>query len=315
MDKIRLFDLETDLWEACNLSCAQCTHSSPFFSKDDELYNIEQFKTDIDDLSRIVTIDAMRIVGGEPLLNKNLLSYVKHIKESNITKYLTIFTNGLVLSHTNNDIFPYIDRLRISVYSNIEKNKIDLIYKNIERIKSMFPHLDIIANEITYFSYFNLTQKNNDQETVQKIYDKCYYSYDHRGFSIFNGRFFKCFASRKKYKYLLNHSTENNFDHLKDNLHDSIALQNLCVADFKAFINNKTALEGCKWCLGTCGSQLQHTQLKGKADVQATIEHLNFDEGEKYLSNLLLSWDKQRNYIDHDKFFYPEHIEHYKKHF
>lgn len=315
MDKIHLFDLETDLWEACNLNCAQCTHSSPFFTKDDERYTIEQFKCDIDNLSKVVTIDAFRIVGGEPLLNKNLLEYVKYIKQSNITKYLTIFTNGLVLSHTNNDIFPFIDRLRISVYKNIEQNKLDLIYKNVERIKNMFPHLDIIANEITYFSYFNLTHKNNNHETVQKIYDKCYYSYDHRGFSIFNGRFFKCFASRKKYKYLLNHSTENNFEHLKQNLHDSIALQDLQIPVFQKFIESKEALEGCKWCLGTCGTQLQHSQLTSNTDVQATIDHLNFEEGEKYLSNLLLSWDKQRNYINDDRFFRPEHIEHYNKHF
>jgi hypothetical protein len=47
MDKIQLYDLETDLWEQCNLKCSHCTHNSPFFNSIDEYYKIDQFKEDI----------------------------------------------------------------------------------------------------------------------------------------------------------------------------------------------------------------------------------------------------------------------------
>lgn len=318
MMKVNLLDLETDLWEQCNLRCSQCTHNSPFFNSFDEYYKLDQFKEDIDNLNRVAHINTFRIVGGEPLLNKNLLHYVKHIRESNVTDYLTIFTNGLVLSHTNNDIFPYIDRLRISVYSNLEEKKLKLIDNNINKIKEMFPHLNIVANDISYFSYFNLAEKNTNQELVDKIYDKCYYSYEHRGFSIFKGRFYKCFATRKKYNFLKQHSKENNFEHLKDNFQDSIILKNIEKNDLENFINNKQSLEGCKWCLGTCGSQLKHSQIKPENEIPATLDNLNFEEGEKYMSNLLLSWslkDRKLGIIDNNKFFNIKHLKDYLKQF
>ena len=310
--KVQLLDLETDLWEQCNLRCAQCTHSSPYFTAFDEYYKLDKFKEDLTNLSRIAHINTFRIVGGEPLLNKKLFDYVKFIKEINITDNLTIFTNGLVLGHLNNHIFPYIDRLRISVYTNLEEKKLKAIYSNINKIKEYYPHLDVISNEISYFSYFNLIEENKDPTLVKKIYDNCYYSYEHRGFSIFNGRFFKCFASRKKYKYL--HAHQKDVPHLKDNTHDSLSIETLTAEELESFINNKDPLEGCKWCLGTCGKQLPHSQIKEEEDV-ATIKDLSFEDGEIYLSNLLLSWDKAQNYVKYDKFFKQEHIEHYNKHF
>lgn len=317
-DKIQLYDLETDLWEQCNLNCSQCTHNSPYFNSSDEYYNLEQFKDDINTLNKISHVNAFRIVGGEPLLNKNLLQYVKYIKESNFTDYLTIFTNGLVLSHTNNDVFHYIDRLRISVYSNLEEKKLTAIHSNIKKIKNLFPHLDVVANNINYFSYFNLAEQNKDLELVSKIYNKCYYSYEHRGFSIFNGRFYKCFASRKKYNFLKTHSKENNFEYLKSNLHDSISLENISLEKFEDFISSKKPLEGCKWCLGTCGSQLKHEQIKPEEETPATLNNLNFEEGEVYLSNLLLSWsleDPIHKNLANNKHYNVEHLKQYLKHF
>ena len=317
-NKIQLHDLEVDLWERCNLSCAQCTHNSPYFNSTDEVYQLEQFKKDITNLAKVVQISAFRIVGGEPLLNKNLLEYVKFIKESKIADYLTIFTNGLVLSHVNNEIFSYIDRLRISVYSNLEEKKLKVIENNIDRIKTMFPRLNVVSNKLEYFSYFNLASKNTDEQLVEKIYNKCYYSYEHRGFSIFNGRFYKCFASRKKYKFLQKHSTEENFEHLKENVQDSILLEDVEKSDLESFIAIKTPLEGCKWCLGTCGSQFKHKQINTDKETIATLEHLDFEEGEKYLSNLLLSWsrtDPKLKIIEDNKFFNIKHLKHYIKQF
>lgn len=317
-NKILLQDLEVDLWEQCNLRCAQCTHSSPYFTSVDQNYELEQFKQDVTNLSKVAQVDVFRIVGGEPLMNKNLTEYVKFLRESNIANYITIFTNGLVLSHTNNEVFNYIDRLRISVYNTLEEKKLKAIYANIEKIQELYPHLDVVANEISHFSYFNLATKNTNQELVKKIYDNCYYSYEHKGFSIFNGRLYKCFASRKKYNFLKVHSKENNFEHLKENLQDSIAIKDLQCDELKAFTSVNEPLEGCKWCLGTCGSQIKHSQVQPKTEDPATLDHLNFDAGKSYLSNLLLSWslnDPKRKNIFNNKYFSIKHIKEYLKYF
>ena len=317
-NKIILQDLEVDLWEECNLRCAQCTHNSPYYTSSDSVYELEKFKTDINNLNSIVHVGAFRIVGGEPLLNRRLTEYVKFVKNSNIADYVTIFTNGLVLSHTNNEAFLYIDRLRISIYTNLEQKKLKAIYSNIDKIKKLHPHLDVVSNEITHFSYFNLASKNTDTELVEKIHKKCYYSYEDKGLSIFNGRLYKCFASRKKYNFLKKHSIENNFNHLEENIHDSIGIENLQKQDLEKFLADKNPLEGCKWCLGTCGSQFEHSQVTKDTETPATLSNLNFEEGEKYLSNLLLSWsltDPDSKNIKNNKFFKLHHLKEFVKYF
>lgn len=322
-NKIILNDIEIDLHEMCNLKCVHCTHSSPHFSNKDPIYSLNQFETDIETLSDISHVKSLRIVGGEPFLNKQLFDYIKIIKKYKITDNIKIFTNGILLNKADERIFESIDELRVTVYPSITKDKLDIISNNIKQIKDKFPNLLLVDNEISYFLKFNLIEENVDSSLVNKIYNKCYYSYEHRGYSIFNGRFYKCFASRKKYKFLEAHNklTSELKKKLDPSSIDCISLDaSLSVERLSTFINDKAPLEGCKWCLGTCGKLLKHEQLHS-TDIHndtATIEDLDFDTGEIYISNNILSWDrtdKKMGDMVHNKFFKIEHLKHYLKHF
>lgn len=316
-----LFDLEVDLHETCNLKCAQCTHASPYFDREDEKYSIEQFTKDVNILSNVCSVNVMRIVGGEPLLNKNLTEFVKSLKNSKLTNIVTLFTNGLLLNVTNKDIFEYIDRLRVSYYSNLTENQVNLISKNCKQVRELFPNLDMVVNEMTYFSQFNLLEENTNKDLVEKIYNNCYYSYEDRGLSIFNGRLYKCFASRKKYKYLKAHNklSADTEAKLNPNIIDSIAIDStLTLQSLKEFLDNRTPLEGCKWCLGTCGKQIKHKQIETIQNDVATIQDLDFEAGASYISNNILSWnrfDKSKGDIIHNKFFNIKYLKDYIKQF
>lgn len=316
-----LFDLEIDLHETCNLSCAQCTHASPYFAKEDQTYPLEQFIKDVNILAKFSFVTVLRIVGGEPLLNKNLTSYVKEIKKSKLADIITLFTNGLLLNVTNKDIFEYIDRLRVSYYSNLEQKKLDQIFKNCAEVRQLYPDLDMVVNELTYFLQFNLAEENKDLDLVKSIYNNCYYSYEDRGLNMFNGRLYKCFASRKKYKYLQsqNKLTPEIYERIDPKRIDSIAIDSELTAEkLQAFLDDRTPLEGCKWCLGTCGKQIEHKQIKDPKEDIATLQDLDFDSGASYMSNGILSWnrfDKNRGDVEYNKFFKLEYLKNYIKQF
>lgn len=325
---INIEDAEVDLHEMCNIQCAHCTHVSPLFTNKDPSYSIQQFTKDIQNLKRISNIHSLRIVGGEPFLNKQLDKYLQILKDSKVATEIKIFTNGLILDKVDKSIFEimadncYPISLKISVYSNLEKEKIEKIQSNIQYLKETFPTLDITSNEISYFLKYNILEENTNKELVQKIYNKCYYSYRHKGVSFFNGRLYKCFASRKKYK-LLDHYNKLT-DKLKERLNpstiDSIPIdENTTSQQIEDFLSTTTALEGCKFCLGTCGKAIPHQQINKTLDNNiASLEDLDFETGEIYISNNILSWDRFNPTMGdtkYNKFFKIEHLKHYLKFF
>lgn len=321
MQKFDLYDLEIDLHEQCNLKCLHCSHSSPHFSNKDPKYSLKQFKEDINFLSKIANIHSLRLVGGEPLLNKELLEYVIFLRQNKIAKEVKLFTNGLLLRTVNPEVFNNLDSLKISVYSNLPKEKIDAIKSNINYVKSIAPALDIVANEIEYFLKSNLIEENTNSDLVKQIYNKCYYAYEHRGVALFNGRLYKCFASRKKHKLLEAHNKLNEVtkDILDPSKIDSIALnENLDSSALSRFLEKGEPLEACRWCLGTCGKMVKHEQLKSVDQDIATVEDIDFEAGEIYISNNILSWDrfyKKMGDLVHNKFFKLDHLKHYIKMF
>ena len=179
----------------------------------------------------------------------------------------------------------------------------------------------MVVNELTYFLQFNLAEENKDLDLVKSIYNNCYYSYEDRGLNMFNGRLYKCFASRKKYKYLQsqNKLTPEIYERIDPKRIDSISIDSELTAEkLQAFLDDRTPLEGCKWCLGTCGKQIKHKQIKDPKEDIATLQDLDFDSGASYMSNGILSWnrfDKNRGDVEYNKFFKLEYLKNYIKQF
>lgn len=322
-----LDDIEVDLHEMCNLKCVQCTHTSPYFTNKDQNYPLKQFEEDITNLSKICKIKSFRIVGGEPFLNKDLDKFINIVKQSKIATVIKIFTNGLLLEKVDSKVFetmiqePCPVKLKISLYSNLDKEKVELIHKNIKMMQAKYPTMDIVPNELTHFLKFNLIEENKNEEVVEQIYKNCYYSYNHRGFSFFNGRIYKCFASRKKFKLLEYHNklTEELRQRLDPATIDSIPItETLTSKELAEFLKKDKPLEGCKWCLGTCGKSTKHEQISNPATDFATIEDLDFETGSVYMSNVILSWDRfheDMGDIKYNKFFKMEYLKYYTKFF
>ena len=91
------FFIEVNIADHCNLNCQMCTHYSPISKK--SFYDLEQYKKDVSRLAdlfdrKLRTFDLM---GGEPLLNKDLDKYIIHTRKEFPNSEIFVHSNGILL--------------------------------------------------------------------------------------------------------------------------------------------------------------------------------------------------------------------------
>ena len=116
----RLPYLEYHVADHCNLNCKGCVHFAPLV--DGEVFaSFEKVKKDMTRLKSIVPfIDTVRILGGEPLLNPELTSYLSMTRELYPLAEINVVTNGLLLKKNNYRLLEFLKShdigLDISLY-------------------------------------------------------------------------------------------------------------------------------------------------------------------------------------------------------
>lgn len=97
--------LEYHVVDHCNLNCKACEHYAPLVEKK-KITNYEQFKKDFFQLkSFIKDIGIIRIMGGEPLLNKELKKFLLLTKEVYPDSKIAVVTNALLLKQMEDELF------------------------------------------------------------------------------------------------------------------------------------------------------------------------------------------------------------------
>lgn len=118
--------IEINLIDGCNLSCKGCSHFAPLYSKE-EFYNLETFERDLKQFSRKCDLSAIRFVGGEPLLVKNIDEYINIVRKIFPVIAIDILTNGTLIPNLTPDLLKYLSRENVSFcisdYPPMEKSK------------------------------------------------------------------------------------------------------------------------------------------------------------------------------------------------
>jgi len=91
------YKLETHLVDHCNLNCGGCSHFAPLL-KEATFADIESFKKDLKRFRQIFSdIYEIRLIGGEPLLHPDLVSFCGFTRDLYPKANISIFTNGKIL--------------------------------------------------------------------------------------------------------------------------------------------------------------------------------------------------------------------------
>lgn len=106
--------IEINLADHCNLNCKCCSHFSALFepryiSVEELLYDLEQIKM------KFTHVLNLYLMGGEPLLNKNLSEIIVQSRKALIDTRIVIVTNGIL-----------IPRLDGSVLNTIRENNVHI---------------------------------------------------------------------------------------------------------------------------------------------------------------------------------------------
>lgn len=146
-----LMQLEYHLADHCNLNCKGCTHFSnlvpePVFG------NLTQFKKDLSQLSTLFShIHTFFLLGGEPFLNPDVISYIKAVQTAFPYTNIIIVTNGLLMLSMEQELISFLREnqinISISAYNCLDIDKI----KNFVRENELCAELRIGKDSFTKF--------------------------------------------------------------------------------------------------------------------------------------------------------------------
>jgi hypothetical protein len=120
--------LEVHLADHCNLNCKGCAHFSNLVPEA-VFADKEQFRRDIQQLTkRFSCIHTFFLLGGEPLLNKDIAEFIPMVHDSFPYTQICIVTNGILIPQMTDEVIQVIRQhhvlLSVSAYPVLDCDKI-----------------------------------------------------------------------------------------------------------------------------------------------------------------------------------------------
>lgn len=239
--KISIPSLDCHITTFCTLKCKNCSHYIPYYKKENQyMLSVEQFKENIDTiLDNVDIIYNLNILGGEPLMNKNIAEMLEYANSKHQIKAIRIHTNGTIVP--DEKLLDTITRLKkVSFYlSNYSGNSAIKILKDDEIV-------DILTKRnIKYFRApkdytwglvpsVNLNNNISDEQNIRQ-YLKCNFKYCP---CLSNGKIYPCALA----KYIADSGY-----HLKDMDCIDLSTDKSIQDKFIKFYSSKS-FEICKCC-------------------------------------------------------------------
>lgn len=177
--------LETNVMDSCNLKCKGCSHFSNLF-KEGSRGDFEQFKSDLNQISKKSYVIQFRLLGGEPLLNGELPQYVAYSRKVFPDADINVVTNGLLIPKQDKVLFEVMTENKVGFHISQYKPTLNMKDKIINILTKNNVDYFFERGEIEQFGK-NLSMKGtSDDVLAQKacISKGCRF--------LRNGRIYKC---------------------------------------------------------------------------------------------------------------------------
>lgn len=159
--KPRLKYSEINITNVCNYSCTNCQSLNNFAFKGHQMWN--DYCEEYTNLSKLIDIDQIQIIGGEPTLNPDFEKWVEGISSLWPNSKLQISTNG-----------SRLDKLDTKIYQILKKHKGTLwitchdadLYDSFLEFSTQF--LDtIVTDTVDNYDWKNSYEKSKTDPTVE----------------------------------------------------------------------------------------------------------------------------------------------------
>ena len=235
-DKAFIPYMESNLIDSCNLNCKGCTHFANLFN-DNDFYALEDFKRDLRRVSETTDVLRLRLMGGEPLLLKNLDQYIKIARKYLPKTALRLVTNGLLIPSTPQYILDALRENKFVVDISMYKPTLKIMDKIVSILQTNKIMFQKITGDIETFDvYLTLRSGHN----MSKVLVNCNSKYCR---FIRNGKIYKCPLDALSFKFAERFNVKNFPNSVGVDIFSSNYTANLEKLD--------GAVELCGWCSET----------------------------------------------------------------
>ncbi|MBQ7561463.1 MAG: radical SAM protein [Synergistaceae bacterium] len=135
----KLINFEVHLADHCNLNCVGCNHFSPL--AEPSCVSIETFKRDFERMGELFSHKCGRIhlLGGEPLLNPDVIELMKIARENFPEGEINIYTNGILLPQQDEKFWRACHDNNINIIMTHYPIKID-----VDKINSLADKFNVV---------------------------------------------------------------------------------------------------------------------------------------------------------------------------
>jgi cyclic pyranopterin phosphate synthase len=235
---IRIPHLETDITQACQLSCVACNHSVPLWRQHGIWSaDLSQVERDLNHLATFLHADKWGALGGEPLLHKGLRDILAVARASRVADVIEVWTNGMLLRRQPDEFWTAEwDHLVVSIYpGKLTDEDIEWIKQRCESAGKVFSPRDERVNP--NFRTMLEPAPTNPAITQRK----------------FAGCFFRHFSRCASYGYFFTCCCGPHIPMLIQGQPygtDGVKIEGLTEADLRAYLDRTEPLAACTVCAG-----------------------------------------------------------------
>ena len=176
--KASIPNIDFQITTKCTLQCEQCCSLMPFFSnKTHHEETFENFKRNLDNLLKNVHyIYKFQLIGGEPLLNKELARMVEYASKKRQIKYIITITNGTIIP--DEKLLKAYKKYKHKNYIDISDYTCNQEIKNAkpDKVMQKFKEYGITAYMTNYEWYLRgcIKKENRTPEELERVYNSCW---------------------------------------------------------------------------------------------------------------------------------------------
>lgn len=245
--------------ERCSLRCKDCSHLMPYYKQPQDI-DLDLYKPAFDLLlEQTDNIAELRILGGEPFMNRNMDKVIEWYHDSNKIRSISVYTNGTIVPNEN--ILSALQRDKVKVHiSNYKVNEL-----KIEQLVKVFDEHHIQYFVRAYDAWQDaggVEFRNYSEEQKKAIFSVCF---ERNGYTFLKGRLYRC--PREAHAMNLKAMPDVKEDYV-DLIHWTGSNEEL-VKQLKS-LQERSWLEGCNYCSGPDN----HTQsIPAARQISQPIEY------------------------------------------
>lgn len=117
-----LHSIDFTITDRCILRCAACSTNSPCNTSSVYVRTVSEFERDLSHVRDVLRVGNIAILGGEPLLRKDIDTIIKLVRQSGIANSISVTTNGLLLPDMAHKL-KEADSVHVSVYPSVARQR------------------------------------------------------------------------------------------------------------------------------------------------------------------------------------------------